>query len=218
MFLGKDSEKFLYYLILMKDIEKRGKYHMLKKGNPFLYSKLLIGVSYGGVVKMKKEKFIKILFVFSIFLVSLVMAGSINLPIPSDFPAVGSTSWGNPLLISHNKTLDTIRVLHTENGTLKAGINGSFLNLNVTGILNVTYAYFNDTNITNDLNVFGNIYGEIPNSFKNTNFSEKVGENITIGSNTTIGSATSAVNMTLFSLDGTLFRCGVSNDGTFSCS
>ncbi len=64
-------------------------------------------------------------------------------------PIIGSdaNNWGNVL----NKYL---LVSHTENGTLRQDLNGTFYNLNVS----------------NNLAVIGNIYGELPDSFKLLNF------------------------------------------------
>lgn len=72
-----------------------------------------------------------------------------NLAHAARLPSVGSDSnaWGNLLN-------EYLRVSHTENGTLIKGLNASFDNLN----------------ISQALIVLGSIYAEIPDSFKNSNW------------------------------------------------
>ena len=127
---------------------------------------------------MRKEA--KVFAVLFLFLMSIVMVQSVNLPVVSDFPAVGSSNWGNPLLRAINQSLDTFRVLHTENGTLKDNLDLSFNEVNaslIRGELANGYKYENFS-INYDLRAdrwvllnFTSAYDSRLDRFSNTNFS-----------------------------------------------
>ena len=92
---------------------------------------------------MKKSLYLIVLS--AIFLLFVALASAIQLP------ADGQTDWDdNPTYGIENWLL----VAHAENGTLKKGLNISF----------------DEGNFSRNLIVLGNIFGEIPNSFKNSNF------------------------------------------------
>lgn len=93
--------------------------------------------------------------IFALLLLATFVS-AISLPNESDYPVVGSDNgvWGNKLNKNMNDTINTILVSLDRNGTLRQGLNTTFSQINVT----------------DDLIVLGNIYGEIPNSFKLINF------------------------------------------------
>jgi len=77
-----------------------------------------------------------------------------------------------------------LNVSHDENGSLKKGLNASFYDFNVTQTLIGNNANFTFLNVSQNLIVIGNIYGEIPDSFKVENgtklsFSRYTTENFT---------------------------------------
>lgn len=86
-----------------------------------------------------------LLILSAIFLLFIGLANAVRLPLDGEQNWDDNSDYGieNWLLISH-----------TENGTLKKGLNVSF----------------DEVNISKNLIVLGNIYGEMPNSFKNSNW------------------------------------------------
>ena len=93
---------------------------------------------------MKKSLFLIVLSAIFLLLIAFVNAIS--------FPAKGASNWATSQEYGLEKWLS---VTHTENGTLKTGLNVSL----------------DEVNVSKNLIVFGNIFAEIPNSFKNSNFS-----------------------------------------------
>lgn len=97
------------------------------------------------------KKIIKGLFIGTLMLVSLFFAGAVSTDnVINALPVIGQSNWGNPILLGFNHTLNLFRVSHTENGTLKKGLNVSF----------------DELNISQNLIVMGDIRGELPNGFK----------------------------------------------------
>lgn len=66
----------------------------------------------------------------------------------------------------YNPFIRWLNVSHTENGTLKAGLNISSFDFNSTGTLIGNTGNFTYINVSRDLVVLGSIYGEIPDAFK----------------------------------------------------
>ena len=113
---------------------------------------------------MKTKYFL--LNIFLLFIFGILMVSSTNFPSVDDMPVVGSDtgSWGNKLLRMHNKTVETIQVSLTENGTLKEGaVNDKALNLS-----NITLADFSNDRVDlfallNFTNAFSNRLSELWN-------------------------------------------------------
>lgn len=95
----------------------------------------------------------KIVVLVSFLLFSILLVGGSNFPLVDDMPIVGADigTWGNKLLRMHNKTVETIQVSLTENGTLKSGIvHDRILNLS-----NITLLDF--SNDAGFLTIVGNV-------------------------------------------------------------
>jgi len=102
--------------------------------------------------------FNKFLFIgFLMFNLALAMVSGADVPDKSEIPTVGGSTdtWGDENNRLWNDTIDFLNVSLTRDGKLKTGLNATFYDLNVT----------------NNLIVIGNIFGEIPDSFKLLNYS-----------------------------------------------
>ncbi|MEK6878417.1 MAG: hypothetical protein AABY22_02355, partial [Nanoarchaeota archaeon] len=105
------------------------------------------------------RKINKAVLLITTFLLCLGSVNAAALPTGNDLPIPLSESsrgtWGNTYNNLLNNTFVILDRIFTTTGFLKTGLNIST----------------NELNVSNDLNVLGNIKGEIPNSFKNFNWS-----------------------------------------------
>jgi len=103
---------------------------------------------------------IKIFSIMTMFFVFVVSANAINITEFDfdDYPNVLDTSrrglWGSDLVKIHNDTIKFLNVSLSLNGTIRTDLNLSL----------------NSLALASDLVVLGNIYAEIPDSFKNLNW------------------------------------------------
>ena len=106
-------------------------------------------------ITIEKKILHRILILAFLFLAGIVMVYSVGFPSFVDLPIVGGSEdvWGDQNNILWNATLNVLNRTFTENGTLRAGNNGSFYDLNVT----------------NNLIVSGSITGEVVNAMNNEN-------------------------------------------------